>query len=287
MQIGFIGLGIMGSLMAANILKKGFHLNIYNRSKDKALSLINSGAKYFTSAWELAANSNIVITMLSTPEIVKELSLGENGFLKKMKAGSIWIDCTTVNPSFSMELAQESKKAGVRFLDAPVAGSKVPAEKGALIFLVGGHKRDLEEVTPILQCMGSKILHAGDHGKGSIMKILVNMMLAQSMLAFAESVSLGSALGIERDYLVDTLSDLPVASPLLSLKKEKIKRADYEAEFPLEWMHKDLHLASLTAYEKKMPIPLANIAKEIYASANKNGYGRLDFSAVFKLMERD
>lgn len=153
MKIGFIGTGIMGSRMAHNLLKNNFSLIIHNRTKEKADSLVKEGAQWKDSPLEVAKNADIIFTMLSEPETVKEVALGEKGFLSGMNKNSLWIDCSTVNPSFSKEMAKKSFEKGMRFMDAPVAGSKLPAEKGELIFFVGGTKKDFEEVKPLLEKM--------------------------------------------------------------------------------------------------------------------------------------
>src|SRR5680860_1538738 len=146
MKIAFIGLGIMGSRMAANILNGGHNLSVHNRTKIKAEFLLKNGAIWADTPEEVAKEANVIITMLENPDVVEDLALGKNGFLPALKEGSLWIDCSTVNPSFSKRMGKEAEKHGIRFLDAPVSGSKEPAAKAALIFLVGGQADDLGEV---------------------------------------------------------------------------------------------------------------------------------------------
>lgn len=198
MKVGFMGLGIMGSRMAKNVLKAGHELQVFNRSKNKAEVLLGEGAQWADSPATLVTQSDILITMLAHPEAVEEVALGETGFLKQAGQNKLWMDCSTVHPSFSQKMATKATQAGYRFLDAPVVGTKGPAENGELVFLVGGDKADLEQAQPLMDVMGKKTLHLGGHGKGSSMKMIVNMMLAQTMLAFSEGLSLGQALGIEQ-----------------------------------------------------------------------------------------
>lgn len=189
-NIGFIGLGIMGSRMARNLQKAGYALTVYNRTKSKAKDLLAQGAKWANSPEEVVLDSNIIITMLSTPEAVREVALGKNGFLEVARTKSIWINCSTVNPSFAKEMAGKATEKGIVYMDAPVAGTKEPAEKGELVFLVGGDTEVIPKLNPLMQIMGKKIVPLGGIGQGSHMKMLINLLLAQSMLAFSEAMAL-------------------------------------------------------------------------------------------------
>lgn len=285
-MIGFIGLGIMGGGMAENLIKSGFEMIVHNRSKDKATALIEQGAKWADSPKEVAEQADIVFTMLANPQVVEDLALKENGFLNHLAEGKLWVDCSTVDPSFTRRMADESAKRGVRFLDAPVTGSRVPAQQGQLTFLVGGHEEDLNEIKPMLEAMGKEISHQGGIGQGSSMKVIVNLMLAQSMAAFAEAVSLGEALGLEKERVVATLLNGPTTAPFLKGKKEKVLSQDFSADFPLEHMQKDLQLVSNAAFERNIALPIANVTKEVYMLAKQRGYGKQDFSAVYQLLSK-
>ena len=285
MKTAFIGLGIMGRRMAANLLTADPDLTVFNRSAEPRDALRAMGAGVATSSAAAVRDADVVFTMLSTPEVVWEVALGEAGFTRAMKAGAVWVDCSTVNPSFSRKTADSARKVGIRFVDAPVAGTRPNAERGDLVFLVGGHETDLKEIEPLLMTMGSKIIHAGGAGQGSALKMLVNAILAQNMLVFSETVLLGERLGFGRDFLLDTLPGMNVSAPFTKAKAEMIRADDYGVNFPLEWMHKDLHLAALTAFESGQPLILANLAKELYAGACREGLGREDFAAVYKFLK--
>ncbi len=287
MKIGFIGLGLMGCRMAANLQRKGHDLVVYNRTRSKADPLIANGAVWAHTPAEVAGQTAVVITMLAKPDAVAETALlGKNGFLHRFAPNSLWIDCSTVNPSFSRIMAAESKQRKIRFIDAPVAGSKGPAEQGQLLFYVGGEKADVEEARPLLEAMGKAVFHVGGHGMGTAMKMVNNIMLGQAMAAFSEAIVLGESLGIAREQLLNTLLNSPVVAPFLAFKRSKIEEGNFDAEFPLQWMHKDLQLAVDTAYETGAVMPLANLTKEIYALAVKNGMGGQDFSAVYKVLSK-
>jgi 3-hydroxyisobutyrate dehydrogenase-like beta-hydroxyacid dehydrogenase len=285
MNISFIGLGIMGSRMAANLIKHGNKISVYNRTKSKIDELGENAVAKDTPA-EAVNEADVLITMLSTPAVVKKTALGESGFLNAMKKGALWIDSSTVNPSFSKSMAEEAKKRNVRFIDAPVAGSKIPAENAQLVFFAGGDKKDVEEVTPLLKTMGKMVIYSGENGSGAGMKMLVNMLLANSMIAFSEAVILGESIGFDKQFLFKTLMALPVTAPFCASKTAKMDKEDFSPEFPLQWMQKDLELASETAYECGAALPQLSTAKEIYALAKRQGMAELDMSAVYKFLKK-
>lgn len=285
MKIGFIGLGIMGSRMAGNLLKKGNELVVYNRTKEKAGPLLAQGAVFVETPAKVAEKVPVIITMLSEPSVVTDVALGEDGFLNSFRRGLLWIDCSTVNPSFSRRMAGECLKRGVRFLDAPVAGSKIPAEQGQLIFFVGGEKEDFEFSRSLLEAMGKAVFRIGEHGMGTAMKMVNNLLLAGAMAVFSESMVLGEALSISRDTLFDVLLTSPVAAPFLALKRPLIESGIFDAQFPLKWMHKDLHLASVTAYESGVALPSSQAIKEVFSLAVRNGLGEKDFAALYQYLK--
>ncbi|MFT2007479.1 NAD(P)-dependent oxidoreductase [Pontibacter sp. 13R65] len=287
MKIGFIGLGIMGSRMAAHLQQAGHELVVYNRTQSCADELVAKGATRATTPEEVAQQCRLVFTMLSTPEAVEEVAIGPDGFLKALPGNSLWVNCSTVNPSFTMKMAHHAKKMGQRFLDAPVSGSLVPAEKGELIFLIGGDAADVEQVRELLNLMGKEVVHVGSHGQGSSMKMVNNMMLAQAMASFAEALRLGTALGISEEMLCQTLLDGPAAAPFLKLKQQKLLNREFSPQFPLEWAHKDLHLAGVTAYEQNVALPSLHATKELYAQAKEQGFGEEDLSAVYRVFLRE
>ncbi len=285
MKITFLGLGIMGSRMAANLLKSGVNLTVWNRTPAAVNTPELTRAKSMVNLQDSVRDADVVYSMLSTPEVVRECFFGEDGAMKAMKANALWVDCTTVNPSFTRTVAEEAQKMNIQFFDAPVAGSKPQAEAAQLAFFVGANDAKILPIKPHLEAMGAKVVPFGKVGLGSAYKMLVNVMLAQSMVIFSESVLLGEALGLDRNFLLDMIPSLPVIAPFTKFKKEAMRNDDYPVNFPLEWMHKDLHLATLTAYEADQPLYLANLTKEIYAGAKRDGMGRLDFSAVHRYLK--
>jgi len=284
MKIGFIGLGIMGSRMAENIAKAGYTLLVYNRTKSKTEELAFDNVVIKNSPALVAAESDIVFTMLSTPDAVQEVALAEEGLISGMSKGNVWVDCSTVNPSFSKQMAELCDSLGFNFLDAPVAGSLIPAKKGELVFLVGGKKGVVKYCDPFFKIMGKKTIHVGENGMGSALKIVNNQIMGISMYGFVEGLILGESLGIEKEKIFDILNGSPIAAPMIQMKKEKIENKDYSPEFPLQWLQKDLHLATDTAYENDVPLPATNVIKEIFAMAKKAGLGEMDFTAIYPFL---
>ena len=287
MKIGFIGLGIMGSRMGANLQKHGYPLVVFNRTRDKAEPLLDRGATFADSPPKLADQVDILFTMLAHPDAVEQAALGANGFLSHLKPNTIWIDCSSVNPSFSKKMAAAAAAAQIRFIDAPVTGSAPVAADGKLTFWVGGDAAGVDAIRPLLLCMGNKIVHAGGHGMGTSMKMVINLLLGNAMAAFAEAMALGEGLGLSQKVLFDSLLGSPTVAPFLSLKREKIEGGNYEAEFPLQWMQKDLHLASVSAYESGVALALTKVTKEIYRLAMRGGHETKDFSAIYEFAMGD
>ena len=286
MKIGFIGLGIMGSRMAANLQKHGYSLVVFNRTRDKAKPLLDRGATLADSPPKLAEQVAVLFTMLAHPDAVAEAALGANGFLSHLKSNTIWVDCSSVNPSFSKKMAAAALAAQVRFIDAPVTGSAPLAADGKLTFWVGGNAVDMEAIRPLLLCMGNKIVHVGGPGMGTSMKMVINLLLGTGMAAFAEAMELGQGLGLSQKVLFDSLLSTPTVAPFLALKREKIEDGNYEAEFPLRWMQKDLHLASVSAYESGVALTVTNVTKEIYRLAMRDGHDTEDFSAIYDYLTK-
>ncbi len=284
MKIGFIGLGIMGSRMAANLSKAGYKLFVYNRTPEKAKQLLSDKVEFLESPSAVAEESNILITMLSTPEAVQEVAFDENGFLAGMSKGKVWIDCSTVNPSFSKQMAGVAEELGFNYLDAPVAGSLKPAENGELVFLIGGKKEIVKYCTPLFKVMGKKHIHVGDAGQGSALKLVNNLVMGLSMYAVTEGLLLGESLGIDKKDILDLLDGSPIAAPMVGMKKEKILDNDYSPEFPMQWLQKDLQLAAQTAYEQGVSLPATNTIKEIFALGKQAGIGKKDFMAIYPFL---
>jgi len=219
--------------------------------------------------------------MLAHPDAVEQAALAVDGFLNHLQPNAIWVDCSSVNPSFSKKMAAEAARRNLHFADAPVTGSAPAAAETKLTFWVGADPDDLERIRSLLLCMGNRIVHTGATGTGTSMKVVINLLLGTGMAAFTEAMALGEGLGLSSKLLFDSLLGTPVVAPFLAAKRDKIDNCNYEAEFPLRWMQKDMHLATVSAYEAGVAMPLTNIAKEMYRLAMRAGHGGEDFSAIY------
>lgn len=274
----------MGSRMAANLQAHGHALVVYNRTAARATPLLDSGAAWADSPASVAARADIVFTMLSEPGVVEETALGRDGLLHRLRPGGLWINCSTVDPAFARRMEDKARTRGVRYLDAPVTGSREPAARGELVFIVGGDAADVETGLPLLRTMGHRILHVGAVGMGSSMKIINNLIGGVAMAGFAEGAALGATLGISPQTILEVMSGGVMLAPFIAAKHAKLAAGDFDTEFSMRWLNKDLHLASITAYEAGAAMPVVNAAKELYRLAVRAGYADEDFSAVFAFL---
>lgn len=281
MTVGFIGLGIMGSGMARNLLRHNVELIVHNRTPEKAEPFLEQGAQWADTPRDVAP-ANVVFTMLAHPEAVQSMALGAEGFLNNMQPGSLWVDCSTVHPRFSREMSQASSQRDLRFIDAPVAGTKPQAEGAQLVFFVGGRSEDLSTCRPYLDMMGRNVVHVGDQGMGVSIKVVINSLLASSLATFAECVALGQSLGLSEEMLFNVLIGGAVTAPFLANKRDKMTTGDYSAQFPLRWMHKDLQMFLEAAGDTNVTVPLATATKDVYQAAIQDGLGEVDFSAIYR-----
>lgn len=281
MKVTFIGLGIMGSRMATNLLKHTTDLTVYNRTTSATEALAKQGAKVALSVAEAVKDADIVFTMLATPAVIETLAWGEQGFLANMKAGALWADCSTVSPEFSIKSAKVAQKHQVQFMDSPVAGTKPHAENADLVFFCGADTAFIDKVRPYLEMMGRKVVSLGATSKASSLKILVNYMLAQSMLVFAEAAVVGEKIGLDRSFLLEFLPNLPVAAPFLKSKAALLAQGNTDVQFPLELMLKDVDLFASTAAAHGIHNLSADTNKELHQKAIEQGLGRADFSAIY------
>jgi 3-hydroxyisobutyrate dehydrogenase-like beta-hydroxyacid dehydrogenase len=277
-RVGFIGLGTMGRPMAQRLLAAGYPLQVWNRSAEKVLPLLDQGAKAFRSPAALAAESTVIITMVSDPDAVKAVLFGADGVADGLKPGSVVIDMSTVAPATSRDCAAQIAAKQAEFLDAPVLGSVGPAAEGTLAILVGGLPTTLERVQPILQCLG-KTLYAGGIGKGSVLKLTANLILAHLAVGFAEAVLLLEAAGGDVQRLFDAVAAAAFRSPWFQGKGRSMVAGDFRPQFAWKHMHKDIRLMLDLAREQHADLPTTHLIETLYA-AGAARFNELDFSAI-------
>jgi 3-hydroxyisobutyrate dehydrogenase len=278
-SVGLIGLGVMGSGMAANWLKKGFPLSIYNRTRAKAEAF--AGARVAGSPREAAAKADVVFSMVADDDASRAVWLGESGALAGLQAGMILIETSTLSPGWVGELAAEAMKRGCAFLDAPVGGSKGAAANGQLTMFVGGEAATLEAARPALEAISAKIVHLGAIGAGSRWKLVNNMMIAIEAAALAEGLRLAEAAGFGRQQALATILASAAASPIMQMKAPRIAARDFaNPDFAVKLMSKDARYVLALAEKLGVTLDVARGAEAAFARAEADGLGELDFSAV-------
>jgi len=284
-KVGFVGLGMMGNPMSKNLLKAGFELTVWNRTKPKMKEIVELGAQPAGSAKEVAQKSEVSITMLAGPADVEEVILGKNGVLEGLKPGHVVIDMSTISPAVSKRVAAEVAQKGSFMLDAPVSGSVGVAVTAALTIMVGGEKKIFEAHRDILGAMGKNIFHLGANGMGCYVKLVANSIMGTYMAVIAEAMCLGAKAGISNDIMVEALKNTGAASRILDGKSPKILQGDYSAQFMLKLLFKDIGLALDSAAADAISMPIIGLVRQVYAQAIAEGRGDHDFSAVAAVAE--
>ncbi len=281
-QYGFIGLGIMGSAMARNLITAGYQVTLWNRNPEKCRELEALGAMVANSPARVAAHCHITFAMLADPAAARAVCFGEEGVLAGMTTGKGYVDFSTVDAATSQEIGAAITAKGGRFLEAPVSGSRKPAEDGTLIILTAGERTLYDEALPCLEKLGKKILYLGEGGNGAKMKLVVNMIMGGMMANLCEGLALGAKAGLVPAELLDILESGAVANPLFRLKGGNILAGNFAPAFPLKHMQKDLRLAVELGDRLGQPLPCAAAVNERFKEAKKEGFGEEDFSALYK-----
>jgi 3-hydroxyisobutyrate dehydrogenase-like beta-hydroxyacid dehydrogenase len=281
--IGFIGMGHMGSHMAPRLISAGYHLTIYDRTREKARAI--AGATVAETPEEAATHSDIVISIVTNDPALEEVMLGPNGVLAGTHAGSVIIDMSTVSPSTSRRLFQAAREKGVAMIDAAVSGSVPQVEQGSLVIFVGGEQETYQQYKPILDILGQSSFYMGTSGMGTTMKLVVNTLLGLGMQALAEAIALGEKAGIQKGLLLDVLGQTTVLTAGQKAKLANVKREQYPTQFALSLQHKDLRLILTEADEISVSMPATAAAQQMYTAALAKGMDE-DFSIMIKFMEQ-
>ncbi len=291
MNIGFIGIGVMGRPMTLNLLKAEHHVTIYARHPDKpeVQEVLNAGAKLAPSPRAVAMASDIVITMLPNSPEVEEVVTGPHGILEGARKGLIIIDMSTIAPAVSRKLAQTTSTRGVHFLDAPVSGGSQGAVNGTLTIMVGGEREIFEQVRPVLEAMGKKenIFHVGPNGAGEVVKIVNNILCGAIAASIAESFVLGVKAGADVDTMAKVIGVSSGASWQLSNQFPlRAFNGSFQPGFMTDLLHKDLGLALDLAAENTTPVAMTALTRQMYEMARAEGYGREDYTSLLKVLEQ-
>jgi 3-hydroxyisobutyrate dehydrogenase-like beta-hydroxyacid dehydrogenase len=283
-NLGFVGLGVMGSEMVNRLLSKGHSVTGYNRTKSKAEDLIKKGMKWANSPREVAAAVDMVFSMVTNSAALDTVMSGPDGELAGLTSGKIVVDMSTVSPAFSREVAKRVREKGCDMVDAPVSGSVITLQEGKLSVMVGGRKETFEKVKPLLLDIGPKVTYVGDNGLALVMKIGTNLSLAVQMLAFCEGVLLAEKSGIARETAVDVLTHSVIASPMVQYRGPFVLKMPEEAWFNVNMMQKDMLLALELGRQLDVPMPTTAITNEFLTAARGMGLVEKDFAVVFEVL---
>ncbi len=284
MRIGFIGLGVMGSGMVKNLMKHGYEVYGFTRTKAKAEPLIKDGMQYDEDRQHLAQNSDVVITMVGFPQDVEDVYLSENGLLNNMKEGTYVIDMTTSSPDLAMKIYEAAKKKGIHALDAPVSGGDSGAQAGTLSIMVGGDQADFEAMHPLFEAMGSTIIHEGAAGFGQHTKMANQIAIAGTLAGTAEAISYAKAAGLDLNLMMDTITKGAAGSWQLENLGRKMLADDYNPGFYIKHFIKDMKIADSEALSRHLTLKVLETVLSMDESL-KERYGDLGTQALIKYYE--
>jgi 3-hydroxyisobutyrate dehydrogenase len=290
MKVAFIGLGNMGLPMALNLLKAGYQVTGFDLVQAQLDIFSKTGGIPAQNTSEAVQGAKVIISMLPASRHVEGLYLGDRGLLSFAQADALIIDCSTISPKVSQDLAAQAKAKGLAMIDAPVSGGTAGAQAGTLTFMVGGNVQDVEKARPLLEKMGKNIFHAGSNGSGQTVKVCNNMLLGIQMLGTSEALRLGIANGMDPKVLSDIMTKssgsnwaLELYNPCPGVMESVPSSKGYAGGFGVDLMLKDLGLAVENAQGLEAYIPLGKVAHDLYKAHSKAGNGELDFSSVFNL----
>ena len=283
-NLGFIGLGVMGSQMVNRLLDKGHVVYGYNRTRQKAQWLVDRGMRWADSPREVSAASDVTFAMVTNSAALAAIADGPDGLLAGLSASKVFVDMSTVSPETSRALAARVRDKGADMVDSPVSGSVITLQQGKLSVMVGGRRETFERVKPLLEDIGPKVTHVGDNGLALVMKIATNLSLAVQMLAFSEGVLLAEKSGISRATAVDVLTHSAVASPMVQYRGPFVLNMPDEAWFDVNMMQKDMLLALELGRQLNVPLPTTAVSNEFLTAARGIGLAKQDFAVMFDVL---
>ena len=285
-KIGFIGLGIMGSPMAANLIKAGYDVTGHDVSPDSMDRLVQAGGKPAGSIEETVAGSDVVITMLPDSPQVHDVVLGDNGVLALAGPDLLLIDMSSIAPETSVAVAKRAQETGARVLDAPVSGGEQGAIEGSLSIMVGGDAPTFEEAFPILEHLGKTIVHVGGHGAGQTVKAANQLMVAGIIALVSEAIVLLEASGVDGERGLEVLAGGLAGNRILDRKAASMLAREFAPGFRIDLHHKDMGIALASARSAGVALPVTGVVAQLVASARAAGHGSLDHSALLSVVEK-
>ncbi len=284
-RIGFIGLGIMGRSMALNLLKAGFQVAVYNRSKPPMDLLVSKGASASSSPKAVAERSDVVITMVTDSEAVRDVVLGKGGVIDGAREGLVLIDMSTISPSTARSVSEALAAKGTRMLDAPVSGGDTGAREGTLTIMVGGDPAVFEDCLPVLQLMGKKVVHMGGTGAGQLTKLANQILVACNMIGVSECLNFAKKSELDVGKLIDSLSSGAASSWALVNLGPRMARRDFAPGFKVKLLQKDLRYVLAAADEVDAALPATALVHQLYEQLEEKGLGEVGTQALLTAVE--
>jgi 3-hydroxyisobutyrate dehydrogenase-like beta-hydroxyacid dehydrogenase len=281
MRVAFLGLGIMGSPMAANLARAGHEVTVWNRTPRDV-----EGARTASTPAEAASGAEVVWMCVSDTNAVEQVLFGPQGVDNSLSEGMVIVDSSTISPSATRRFAERVNARGAQYVDAPMTGSKIGAANATLIFIVGGEDAVIERIQPLFQAMGKQVFHMGETGKGQAAKLVMNLQIALIYEGFAEALTLATKLGVNTEALIPLVQASMVRSGVVDYKAPFIMKRDFSPNFPLRLMHKDIRLTLEAAKEARVKLPALETVEEIYDLATEEGQQDLDYAATLTLLEK-
>jgi 3-hydroxyisobutyrate dehydrogenase-like beta-hydroxyacid dehydrogenase len=282
MRIAFLGLGIMGRPMATRLVAAGHEVSVWNRTARQHVE----GATTAVSPADAAKDAEVVWSCVADTAAVERVMFGDDGAVHSLREGVIVVDSSTISPSSTLQFAEKVNAMGVHWVDAPVTGSKIGAENGQLIFIVGGADEPVAYLDPLFRAMGKQVIHVGPTSKGQSAKLGMNLMIALIYEGFAEALTLTQKLGVEPQKMIELIQASMVRSGVTDYKAPFVLRRDYSPNFPLRLMHKDIHIMLDMAKENRIKLPALETVDEVYELASEEGWDDLDYAATLGLLEK-
>ncbi len=282
MKVAFLGLGIMGRPMAANLVKAGHEVSVWNRTPGKTVE----GARSVATPAQAAQGTDVVWMCVSDTAAVERVLFGPDGVEQSLRPGMIIADSSTISPTATLDFAKRVRAKGADYVDAPMTGSKIGAEAGQLIFIAGGSEPTLARLQPLFSAMGKQVLHMGDTGKGQSAKIAGNLMIAMIYEGFAEGLTLAQKLGVEPERLIGLVQASMIRSGVVDYKAPFVVKRDYSPNFPLRLMHKDIHLVLDAAKQLDLKLPGIGAVDHVYEESVRAGHANDDYAATLAVLEK-
>ena len=285
-KIGWIGTGVMGKSMCEHIVKKGYALSVYNRTKEKAGELCDQGANWLATPGDVAAASDVTFTMVGEPADVEQVILGEGGVLEGSRPGSVIVDMTTSEPSLARRIYEAAKGKSVSSLDAPVSGGDIGAREGTLAIMVGGDEEAFNRVLPVFELMGKNIAYMGGPGMGQHTKMSNQIVIAAAMVGVVESLLYARRAGLDLDAVIDIIGKGAASSWCLNQLGRRIVKGDFAPGFYIRHFVKDMGIALLEARRMKLSLPGLALANQFYTAAMAEGLETEGTQALYKVLDR-